>query len=141
MGQSAKAARQNRIITIDFQDQSTYFQLISNGKAFVEFVLACILSIWLGQLRTSSRARPRTTAPSSPLMHSLGTSLLAIHWLHLTTGDCDAFSPEGSHVCHAKESVRESFLVTNILPRGLESIRRIWLIFRSSGPSRSTGLL
>jgi hypothetical protein len=45
MGQSAKAARQNRIITVDFQDQSTYFQLISNGKAFVEFVLAFILSI------------------------------------------------------------------------------------------------
>jgi len=45
MGQSAKAARQNRTITVDFQDQSTYFQLISNGKAFVEFVLAFILSI------------------------------------------------------------------------------------------------
>jgi hypothetical protein len=45
MGQSAKAARQNRTITVDFQDPSTYFQLISNGKAFVEFVLAFILSI------------------------------------------------------------------------------------------------
>ena len=45
MGQSAKAIRQNRTITVDFQDRSTYLQLISDGKAFVEFILAFILSI------------------------------------------------------------------------------------------------
>jgi hypothetical protein len=45
MGNAAKAIRQNRTITVDFQDQSTYFQLISDGKAFVECVLAFLLSI------------------------------------------------------------------------------------------------
>ena len=45
MDNAAKAIRENRTITVDFQDQSTYFQLISDGKAFVEFVLAFILSI------------------------------------------------------------------------------------------------
>ena len=45
MGNAAKAIRENRTITVDFQDPSTYFQLISNGKAFVEFVLAFVLSI------------------------------------------------------------------------------------------------
>src|SRR5215813_6020444 len=45
MGQPAKAPRQNRTITVDFQDPSTYFQLISDGKAFVEFVLAFILAL------------------------------------------------------------------------------------------------
>ena len=45
MGQTAKAPRQNRTITVDFQDPSTYFELLSNGKAFVEFFLAFILSI------------------------------------------------------------------------------------------------
>jgi hypothetical protein len=45
MGQPAKAPRQNRTITVDFQDHSTYFQLISNGKTFVEFVLAFIFSV------------------------------------------------------------------------------------------------
>ena len=44
MGNAAKAIRENRTITVDFQDPSTYFQLISNGKAFVEFVLAFVLS-------------------------------------------------------------------------------------------------
>jgi hypothetical protein len=45
MGQTAKAPRENRTITVDFQDESTYVQLIHNGKAFVEFVLAFILSL------------------------------------------------------------------------------------------------
>ena len=45
MAQTTKATRQNRTSTVDFQDPSTYFQLISDGKAFVEFVLACILSL------------------------------------------------------------------------------------------------
>ena len=45
MAQTTKATRQNRTIIVDFQDPSTYFQLISDGKAFVEFVLAFILSL------------------------------------------------------------------------------------------------
>jgi hypothetical protein len=45
MGQAAKATRQNRTITVDFQDESTYFELIHNGKAFIEFVVAFILSL------------------------------------------------------------------------------------------------
>jgi hypothetical protein len=45
MGRAAKATRQNRTITVDFQDESTYLQLIHDGKAFVEFVLAFILSL------------------------------------------------------------------------------------------------
>jgi hypothetical protein len=45
MGNAAKARRENRTLTVDFQDQATYFQLLSDGKAFVEFVVAFILSI------------------------------------------------------------------------------------------------
>jgi hypothetical protein len=45
MAQTTKVTRQNRTITVDFQDPSTYFQLISDGKAFIEFVLAFILSL------------------------------------------------------------------------------------------------
>jgi len=45
MRQTAKAPRENRTITVDFHDESTYFQLIRDGKAFVEFVLAFILSL------------------------------------------------------------------------------------------------
>src|SRR3989449_11296154 len=45
MAQTTKATRQNRTITVDFQDQSTYFQLLSDGKAFVEFVLAFLLAL------------------------------------------------------------------------------------------------
>src|SRR5215831_5134558 len=45
MGDTAKATRENRTITVNFQDEFTYLQLLSDGKAFVEFVVAFILSL------------------------------------------------------------------------------------------------
>jgi hypothetical protein len=45
MAQTTQVTRQNRTLTVDFQDPSTYFELINDGKAFVEFVLAFLLSI------------------------------------------------------------------------------------------------
>jgi hypothetical protein len=45
MGTAAKPTRENRTITVDFRDDSTYFHLIADGKAFVECVLAFLLSI------------------------------------------------------------------------------------------------
>jgi hypothetical protein len=45
MGHATKPTRHNRTITVDFQDQSTYFQLIHEGKAFVEFVFAFLLAL------------------------------------------------------------------------------------------------
>ena len=45
MGIAAKPTRQNRTITVDFRDDASYFRLIKNGKAFVEFVLAFLLSL------------------------------------------------------------------------------------------------
>jgi hypothetical protein len=45
MPQTPKVTRENRTITVDFNDEATYFELLSNGKAFVEFILAFILSL------------------------------------------------------------------------------------------------
>ena len=45
MGNAAKSTRQNRTLTVDFHDETTYFALLDNPKAFVELVLAFILSI------------------------------------------------------------------------------------------------
>src|SRR2546427_3512700 len=53
MGQAAKAIRENRTITVDFNDEATYSQLLDDTKAFIEFVLAFILSIGL-QLKHKS---------------------------------------------------------------------------------------
>jgi hypothetical protein len=44
MGQAAKRTRENRTITVDFRDDATYLQLLGNGKAFVAFVGAFLLS-------------------------------------------------------------------------------------------------
>jgi hypothetical protein len=45
MGTAAKATRENRTITVDFRDEATYFRLMADGKAFLECVLAFVLSI------------------------------------------------------------------------------------------------
>ena len=45
MRHTIKQPRANRTITIDFQNEATYFQLLGDRKAFLECVLAFILSI------------------------------------------------------------------------------------------------
>jgi hypothetical protein len=45
MGTAAKPTRENRTITVDFRDEATYFRLMEDGRAFLECVLAFILSL------------------------------------------------------------------------------------------------
>jgi hypothetical protein len=45
MGTAAHPTRGNRTITVDFRSEATYFQLLGDRKAFLECVLAFILSI------------------------------------------------------------------------------------------------
>jgi hypothetical protein len=45
MRTTARQTRKNRTITVDFHNEATYFQILGDGKAFVEFVLAFILSL------------------------------------------------------------------------------------------------
>src|SRR5438552_8252049 len=45
MRPTARQPRDNRTITVDFQNEATYFRLLGDGKAFVECVLAFILSL------------------------------------------------------------------------------------------------
>jgi hypothetical protein len=45
MGQAGKRTRHNRTITVDFHNEATYFQLLGDGKAFVECVMAFLLSL------------------------------------------------------------------------------------------------
>ena len=45
MGTAAQPTRANRTITVDFRSEATYFQLLSDRKAFLECVLAFILSL------------------------------------------------------------------------------------------------
>jgi hypothetical protein len=42
---AAKPTRENRTITVDFRDEVTYFQLLGDGKVFLECVLAFLLSL------------------------------------------------------------------------------------------------
>jgi hypothetical protein len=60
MGQAAKPTRQNRTITVDFQDEATYFQLLGDTQAFVEFVLAFLLSLGFQLLHKASCSEGRS---------------------------------------------------------------------------------
>src|SRR5256886_3946140 len=54
MGRAATPPRHNRTISVDFQDEVTYFPLLGDTKAFVEFVLAFILSLGFQLLHKAS---------------------------------------------------------------------------------------
>ncbi len=45
MRNTARQTRENRTLTVDFQNETTYFQLLGDGKAFVECVLAFLLAL------------------------------------------------------------------------------------------------
>src|SRR5919205_2595653 len=45
MRSKPRQTRENRTITVDFQNEATYMQLLGDGKAFVELVMAFILSL------------------------------------------------------------------------------------------------
>jgi hypothetical protein len=45
MHQQARLTRENRTITVDFQHEATYSQLLDDGKAFLEFVFAFLLAL------------------------------------------------------------------------------------------------
>jgi hypothetical protein len=56
MRTTARHTRDNRTITVDFQNEATYMQLLSDGKAFVECVLAFLLALGL-QLKHKATCR------------------------------------------------------------------------------------
>ena len=45
MGIAAQPTRENRTITVDFRSEATYFQLLGDGKAFLECVIAFVMSL------------------------------------------------------------------------------------------------
>src|SRR5919109_365273 len=47
MRTTARQTRENRTITVDFQNEATYVQLLGDGKAFLECVLAFLLALGL----------------------------------------------------------------------------------------------
>src|SRR3989442_15480501 len=45
MRHTTRQTRENRTITVDFQNETTYFQLLGDGKAFIECVLAFLFAL------------------------------------------------------------------------------------------------
>ena len=70
MGTTAKPTRENRTITVDFRSEATYFQLLGDGKAFLECVLAFVYVPWLSAHTQGDLPRRRMPHPSLPLWGS-----------------------------------------------------------------------
>jgi hypothetical protein len=45
MRHTARQTRDNRTITVDFRSEATYFQLLGDGKAFLECILAFVMAL------------------------------------------------------------------------------------------------
>src|SRR5215470_14198494 len=45
MRNTARQTRENRTITVDFRSEATYFQLLGDGKAFLECILAFVMAL------------------------------------------------------------------------------------------------
>src|SRR5215510_16490478 len=45
MRHTTRQTRANRTITVDFQNEATYYQLLGDGKAFIECVLAFLSAL------------------------------------------------------------------------------------------------
>src|SRR5215467_2673812 len=45
MSNTTRQTRANRTITVDFQNEATYYQLLGDGKAFIECVLAFLFAL------------------------------------------------------------------------------------------------
>ena|SRR5215813_10160689 len=67
MGTAAKPTRENRTITVDFRSEATYFQLLGDGKAFLECVLAFVMALGLSARTQSELSRRWVPDPPLPL--------------------------------------------------------------------------
>src|SRR5438105_8888284 len=65
MGQTVKPTRQNRTITVDFHDETTYSELLGNTKAFLEVGLRLSPRYRL-PAHTPSNLSRRWSVPDAP---------------------------------------------------------------------------
>ena len=114
-GTSAKPTRQNRTITVDFQETSTYLQLMDDGKAFVEFVFAFLLSLGFQLVHKATCTGGWVPDATLPLCSdSFGWAHHLAHTVHLVQGGLHglaAFRPPLS--LDATEVARDVLLATH----------------------------
>jgi hypothetical protein len=97
MHNTARQTRENRTITVDFQHEATYFQLLGDGKAFVEFVIAFILSLGF-QLKHKATCR------------SGGCLMRHSHYLRVRLGGVTIWRLQCT-TCHAVFTVLPHFIL------------------------------
>src|SRR2546427_13186512 len=82
MGTAVTRTRHNRTITVDFHNETTYFQLLDDGKAFVEFVLAFLLALGFQLIHQATCSGGWGLAHHPPLLRRRlgGVPPLPVQW-------------------------------------------------------------
>jgi hypothetical protein len=100
---AATRTRHNRTITVDFQDETTYVRLVDDGKAFLECILAFIMSLGFQLTHTAiCRGGGWLTRHSHDVRVRLGG--ITIWRIQCTT--CKAVFPVLPHVVLRYRSMR-----------------------------------
>src|SRR2546429_6565546 len=97
MGAAAKPTRESRTIIVDCQNETTYVQLLDDGKAFLELVMAFILSLGF-QLK------------HKPTCHSGGFLTRHSHYVRVRLGGLTIWRIQCT-TCHAVFTVLPPFVL------------------------------
>src|SRR5215813_6256052 len=98
MSIAAKQTRENRTITVDFRDEATYFQLLGDGKAFVEFVFAFLLALGFQLLHkaTCDGGGCLTRHSHYARVRLGGVTIWRLQWLSGSNGEIMYVKPSSS---------------------------------------------
>src|SRR3569832_393491 len=97
MRNTTRLTRENRTITVDFRSEATYFQLLGDGKAFLECVLAFVLALGF-QLKHKATCR----GGGCLTRHS--------HYVRVRLGGVTIWRLQGT-TCHAVFTVLPHFVL------------------------------
>lgn len=125
-----KRPRQNRTITVDFGDEATYNQLCRDGKGFIDFVVAFILSIgFQTQMRLfwwqSNTPLPLYTHPSQRCndlagsVYHMSRCLYCLTPLRLTLSKDEARGCQESAATHGGLSLELCAMIQNVSPMAI----------------------
>jgi hypothetical protein len=118
MATAAKRPRHNRTITVDFHDEATYFQLLDDGPAFVEWVIAFVVALgfqlrhqatWHGGRCLTRHSHMFESASVGSLSGVSSANRVRTLWLIVSFGEPELDRPLSAGTCEGREETERYF--------------------------------